>query len=127
MHYSIHTHSDSLHVYIQSITLSMFRMQYNKCIQDAYLNYIVSPAFVPPWAMGIKVKFYSILGFRLTPQFYGDHSSITSAKRWVGGVRKWQFLLIYSTIHADVGGCVGQKNPKTSWHNTWKVPNGSIF
>ena len=22
----------------------------------------------------------------------------------VGGVRKWQFLLIYSTIYADVGG-----------------------
>ena len=33
-----------------------------------------------------------------------DHSSITSAKRWVGGVRKWQFLLIYSTVYADVGG-----------------------
>ena len=27
-----------------------------------------------------------------------------SAKRWVGGVRKWHFLLIYSTIYADVGG-----------------------
>ena len=33
-----------------------------------------------------------------------DHSSIMSAKRWVGGVRKWQFLQIYSTIYADVGG-----------------------
>ena len=33
-----------------------------------------------------------------------DHSSNTSAKRLVGGVRKWQFLLIYSTIYADVGG-----------------------
>ena len=33
-----------------------------------------------------------------------DHSSITSAKTWVGGVRKWQFLLIYSTIFADAGG-----------------------
>ena len=42
-----------------------------------------------------------------------DHSSITSAKRWVGGVRKWQFLLIYSTIYADVGGWVGLKKPKT--------------
>ena len=46
-----------------------------------------------------------------------DHSSITSAKRWVGGVRKWQFLLIYSTINADVGGWVGgwvggSKKPK---------------
>ena len=30
-----------------------------------------------------------------------------------GGVRKWQFLLIYSTIYADVGGWVGLKKPKT--------------
>ena len=27
-----------------------------------------------------------------------DHSSIVAAKRWVGGVRKWQFLLIYSIL-----------------------------
>ena len=33
-----------------------------------------------------------------------DHSSVTSAKRWVGGVRKWQFLQIYSTIYAYIGG-----------------------
>ena len=33
-----------------------------------------------------------------------DHSSITSAKKWVCGARKWNFLLIYSTIYADVGG-----------------------
>ena len=51
-----------------------------------------------------------------------DHSSITSAERWVGRVRKWQFLLIYSTIYADVGGWVGLKKPKTYWHNTWMVP-----
>ena len=36
-----------------------------------------------------------------------DHSSITSAKRWVGGVRKWQFLLIYGTIFADCRRWVG--------------------
>ena len=41
---------------------------------------------------------------------FRDNSSITSAKRWVSGVRKWQFLLIYSTIYADVGGWVGLKN-----------------
>ena len=34
-----------------------------------------------------------------------DHSSITSSKRWVGGVRKWQFLMIYSTVNR-VGSCV---------------------
>ena len=49
-----------------------------------------------------------------------DHSSITSAKRWVGGVRKCQFLLIYNTIYADVGG--GPKKPKTCRRNTWMVP-----
>jgi hypothetical protein len=41
-----------------------------------------------------------------------DHSSIKSAKRWVGGVKKWQFLLIYSTIYADVGGVGGPKKAK---------------
>ena len=51
-----------------------------------------------------------------------DHSSITSAKRWVGGVRKWQLLLIYSTIYADVVGWVGLKKPKICWRNTWMVP-----
>ena len=29
-----------------------------------------------------------------------------------GGAKKWQFLLIYSTIYADVGGWVGLKNTK---------------
>ena len=28
------------------------------------------------------------------------------------GVRKWQFLLIYSTIYADIGGWVGLKSQK---------------
>ena len=51
-----------------------------------------------------------------------DHSSITSAKRWVGVVRKWQSLLIYNTIYADVGRWVGLKKPKTCWRNTWMVP-----
>ena len=50
-----------------------------------------------------------------------DNSSITSAKRWVGGVRKWQCLLICSTICADVGGWVGLKKPKTCWRNNWMV------
>ena len=30
----------------------------------------------------------------------------------VGGVRKGQFLLIYITIFADIGGLVGLKSPK---------------
>ena len=50
-----------------------------------------------------------------------DHSSITSSKRWVGGVRKMAifddvqhylvFMLTFSTIYADVGW-VGQKKSK---------------
>jgi hypothetical protein len=38
-----------------------------------------------------------------------DYSRITSAKKWVGGVRKWHFFLIYSTIYADVGEWLGLK------------------
>ena len=57
-----------------------------------------------------------------------DHSSITSSKRWVGGVRKWQFLMIYSTVNHQKGGWVGLKKSKTWWRNTWMVPkiNGHI-
>ena len=40
----------------------------------------------------------------------------------VGEVRKWQSLLIYSTIYADVSGWVGLKKPKTWWRYTWMVP-----
>ena len=44
-----------------------------------------------------------------------DHSSITSSKRWVGGVRKWQFLMIYSTVNHQswVGGPKKVKNMMT--------------
>ena len=37
------------------------------------------------------------------------HSSITSSKRWVGGVRKVQFLMIYSTVNHQRVGWVGLK------------------
>ena len=33
-------------------------------------------------------------------------------RKEVSRVRKWQFLLIYSTIYADVGGSVGLKSQK---------------
>ena len=42
-----------------------------------------------------------------------DHSSIASSKRWVGGVRKWQFLMIYSTVNHQRVGWVGLKKSKT--------------
>ena len=41
-----------------------------------------------------------------------DHSSITSAKRWVGGVRKWQFLMVYSTVNHQRVGWLGLKKSK---------------
>ena len=36
-----------------------------------------------------------------------NHSSITSSKRWVGGVKKWQFFMIYSTVNHQRDGWVG--------------------
>ena len=56
-----------------------------------------------------------------------EHSSITSSKRWVGGVRKWQFLMIYSTVDHQRGGWVGLKKPKTWWRNTWMPPNQHYY
>ena len=41
-----------------------------------------------------------------------DHSSIKSSKRWVGGVRKWQFLMIYSTENHHRVGWVAYKSQK---------------
>ena len=49
-------------------------------------------------------------------------SSITSSKRWVGGVKKWKFLMIYSTVNHQRGGWVGLKKSKTWWRNTWMPP-----
>ena len=46
-------------------------------------------------------------------EFLRDHSSITSSKRWVGGVRIWQFLMIYSTVNHQRSGWVGLKKSKT--------------
>ena len=41
---------------------------------------------------------------------------------WVGGVRKWQFLMIYSTVKHQRGGWVGLKKSKTWWRNIWMPP-----
>ena len=48
------------------------------------------------------------------------HSSITSSRRWVGGVKKWKFLMIYSTVNHQRVGWVGLKKSKTWWRNTWR-------
>ena len=55
-----------------------------------------------------------------------DHSSITSSKRWVGGVRKWQFLIIYSTVNHQRGRWMGLRKSKTWWRNTCMVPYETV-
>ena len=49
----------------------------------------------------------------VTEDVLRDHSNITTAKRWVGGVRKWQFLMIYNTVNHQRRGWVGLKKSKT--------------
>ena len=61
--------------------------------------------------MAIPVAQFLVRGYNLI-QLRGN-SSITSSKRWVGGVRKWQFLMIYSTVNHDRGGGGGLKKSKT--------------
>ena len=59
----------------------------------------------------------SLEQFIQTVRGHRDHSSITSSKRWVGawvgGVRKWQFLMIYNTANHQRVGWVGLKKSKT--------------
>ena len=61
------------------------------------------------WPNHAKVSMTSIERFLKSLR---DHSSITPSMRWVGGVRKWQFLIIYSTINHQRCGWVAQKNQK---------------
>ena len=68
----------------------------------------------------IKPDHYRLLGFEkiefwsLNSLFLNrDHSSITSSKRWVGRVRKWQFSMIYSTVNHQRSGWVGLTKLKT--------------
>ena len=64
---------------------------------------------------------------RFLPYPLRDHSIITSSKRWVGGVRKWQFLMIYSTVNHQRVGWVGLKMSKPWWRNTWMPPKGDLI
>ena len=50
------------------------------------------------------------------------HSSITSSKRWVGGVRKWQFVMIYSTVNHQEFPFFDPTHPPPWWRNTWMPP-----
>ena len=54
------------------------------------------------------------------------HSSITSSRRWVGGVKKGKFLMIYSTVNHQRVGWVGLKKSKTWWRNTWMPPYQNV-
>ena len=68
------------------------------------------------------IKFLSYISLNQYPYsllLLGDHSSIMSSKRWVGGVRKWQF----STVNHQIVGWVGLKKSKTWWRNTWRPPS----
>ena len=74
---------------------------YDVCIDDVYLMFfrLEKCAEVIGSAKNVRLWWFS---FKLR-----DHSNITLSKRWVGGVRKWQFLMIYSTIYADVSRWMG--------------------
>ena len=70
----------------------------------------------------VRICYSAIFFLILSTFFIRDHSSITSSERWVGGVRKCQFLMIYSTVHHQRSGWVGLKKSKTWWRNTWMPP-----
>ena len=78
------------------------------------------------WIWLVFVKSYFIWQIHHAKSFkmrhVRDHSSITSSKRWVGGDRKWQFLMIYSTANHQRGEWVDLKKSKTLWRNTWMPP-----
>ena len=82
------------------------------------------PKYLFTW--GKKLGMYNCTWPNSEREFFSEsnrgHSSITSSKRWVGGVRKWQFLMIYSTVSHQRGGWVGLKKSKTWWRNTWMPP-----
>ena len=52
-----------------------------------------------------------------------DHSSITSSKRWVGGVRNWQFSMIYSTVNHQKLPLSNPTHPPLWRRNTWMIQN----
>ena len=62
---------------------------------------------------GFKAKHCNLVVQNGAKYFIRDQPSITSSKRWVGGVRKWQFLMIYSTVNHQRVGWVGLKKSKT--------------
>ena len=56
---------------------------------------------------------YFLLGYSSILICTRGHSSITSSRRWVGGIKKWKFLMIYSTVNHQRVGWVGLKKSKT--------------
>ena len=69
----------------------------NTVCQIFFIDYFLDGEFMN---YGLEVNINSYLR---------DHSSIMSSMRWVGVVRKWQFLMIYSTVNHERGGWVGLK------------------
>ena len=65
------------------------------------------------WVAATVIPILEFLDKRLCFDSLRDHLSITSSKRWVGGVRKWQFLMIYRTVNHQRVKWVGLKKSKT--------------
>ena len=76
----------------------------------------------PHYDNGVFYLWSNVLLAQGTKRCFRGHSSITSSRRWVGGVKKWKFLMIYSTVNHQRVGWVGLKKSKTWWRNTWMVP-----
>ena len=78
--------------------------QREKGIGKIHNSWLTGIYFLPLVALWKSNPFFSLVR---------EHFSITSSKRWVCGVRKWQFLMIYSAVDHQRGGWVGLKKPKT--------------
>ena len=61
-----------------------------------------------------EIRLFLVRTFLDCPPIYNPQwDQNPSLKRWVGGVRKWQFLMIYSTVNHQRDGWVGLKKSKT--------------
>ena len=71
--------------------------------------------------------FHETRGGEGTLQNYSGTIRILRQQRdWVGGVKKWQFLLTFSTISCWSGGWV-RKSPKMCWRNIGMIPDTGLL
>jgi hypothetical protein len=94
-----------LHVDLQAFLLLALvkRSLFAQPNTDTHISYMAIASSLPQAIKNIHVLFilYKSSYFQQTLN-KGPFKYYISKE--VGGVRKWQFLLIYSTIYADVGG-----------------------